>query len=186
MDIKEYFKQLSIVILGILIAFWVSNIGTNHNQRKAQKQVLNTIINEINENHNNTINSIKSLDKLHIIYSNIKSKNALGDTLEINYEGLSSQSVGYETAKYTNILKDIDYNITSRIVENYEKQKAIEDLENNFIDELMAFLKYKNTDSTTIDFLLVHINNLSHHLKNFDKTQNQLTQDLQVYINTKY
>ncbi|MDD4087976.1 MAG: hypothetical protein PHP48_12110, partial [Bacteroidales bacterium] len=74
MNMKEYLKQLSIVILGILIAFWLSNIGENYEERSTQKQLLRTILNELKDNNCSIKTSILSLDSLQMNYLNIQNK----------------------------------------------------------------------------------------------------------------
>lgn len=180
MDFKEYIKQLSIVILGILIAYWVSNIGSNYNERKTQKQILQTILNELQDNHENTKESLSSLDTLKTIYTQIRYTPTLSDSFTINYIGLSLKSIGYETAKYTGILKNVDYKLTSRIVQNYESQNSLVKTEELMIDQLFTMIKNKTNKDKEVDYLLLLINNLESHLTNFDKNQEQLIEYLQA------
>ncbi len=182
MNFKEYLKQLSIVILGILIAFWVSNIGSNYKERSTQKQVLQTILNELKDNNKNIKTTILSLDTLRTTYTKIQSNPILSDSVTINYSGLSLKNIGYETAKYTGILKDINYDLTSKIVHNYESQNILIDTEKLMIDELLVLIKNKTIQGNDIDYLLLHIRNLAKHLENFDANQKQLIEDLRTYL----
>lgn len=185
MDIKEYLKQLSIVILGILIAFWLSNIGSNHKERVAQKQVLLTILNELKDNNVNIKATIRSLDTLRMTYTSIQNKTILSDSVTINYMGLSLKSTGYETAKFTGILKDVNYKLSSEIVENYESQNSLEETEKLMIDELLILIKNKTDKGDDIDYLLLHIKNLMSHLESFEVGQKQLIENLMVSLGIK-
>ncbi len=182
MNTKEYLKQLSIVILGILIAFWVNNIGVNYNERVTQKQVLHTILNELKDNNVSIKTTIQSLDTLSMTYSNIKNKDTESGVATINYLGLQLKSIGYETAKYTGILKDVNYKLTSKIVENYESQSYLEDSEKVVIDELFVLIKNKTNKSDEIDYFLLQISNFKNHLESIETDQKQLIEDLNVSL----
>lgn len=182
MNIKEYFKELSIVILGILIAFWVSNIGTNYKERATQKQVLLTVLNELRDNNDNIQTTIQSLDTLGMTYTDIQNKNTLSGFVSVKYSGLQLRSIGYETAKFTGILKDVDYNLTSKIVENYESQNSLEETEKLVIDELLVLIKNKTGKGDEIDYLLLQILNFKNHLESFDTEQKRLIKDLMASL----
>lgn len=182
MNYKEYLKELSIVILGILIAFWVTNIGSNYKERATQRQVLITILNELKDNNEN-INTVKqSLDSLYMTYRKIQNQTKMSDSVRINYEGLSLKSIGYETAKYTGILKDVNYNLTSKIVENYESQNSLINNEKLVIDELLLSIKNKISKHEDIDYLILQIRNLMTLIENFDAEQKQLIENLSTSL----
>lgn len=182
MNTKEYLKQLSIVIFGILIAFWVNNIGVNYKDRETQKQVLLTILNELKDNNASIKTTMQSLDTLSMTYSNIKNNDTESGVATINYLGLQLKSIGYETAKYTGILKDVNYKLTSKIVENYESQSYLEDSEKLVIDELFVLIKNKTNKGDEIDYLLLQILNFKNHLESIDNEQKQLIEDLNVFL----
>lgn len=185
MNIKEYFKQLSIVFLGILIAFWVSNIGEKHNERRTQNQVLLTILNELKDNSESAKITFHSLDTLYMNYNRIQNQDTSLGAITINYLGLQFKSIGYETAKFTGILKDVDYLLTSKIVENYESQTYLEEAEQLVVDELLVLIKNRNGTSNDIDYLLLQISNLKNHIKGFQTDQNILIEDLEAALNLK-
>jgi len=185
MNFKEYLKQLSIVILGILIAFWISNIGMSYKERTTQKQVLHTILNELKENNVNIKVTICSLDTLRSTFTRIKNKNTASGIIAINYSGISVNSIGYETSKHTGILKDVDYKLVSKIVENYESQNSLKELEKIMSDELFLLLKSKIGESENVDFLLLQISNLMNSLENFETEQKHLIENLMVFLEKK-
>jgi hypothetical protein len=178
---KDYLKELSIVILGILIAFWLTNFGSNHKERATQKQVLLTILNELKENNENAEISKQSLDSLSMTYRKILNQSIYSDSVNISYEGLRLKSIGYETAKYTGILKDLNYDLTSKIVENYESQNSLISNEKLVIDELFTSIKNKmNNDN--IEYLLLQIRNLTTNLEEFEVEQKKLIEILKVTL----
>ena len=185
MKFKEYIKELSIVILGILIAFWVSNLGTRYQERATQKQVLQTILNELEDNNGNIETTLQSLDSLQLTYTRIQSQNLLPERFIVKYSGLSLRSIGYETAKYTGILKDISYNLTSKIVENYESQAWLEETEKQMVEELFVLIKNKSHKAEEVDFLILQISNIRYHLLSFNKYQKQLIEELKNYLKIK-
>lgn len=174
MTAKEYLKHLSIVILGILVAFWVSNIGTQYKERATQKQVLLTILNEVKDNNEKLKITLNSLDSLRTTFIKVQNKDIESNVLAINYTALQLKNIGYETAKTTGILKDVDYKMTSKIVENYESQNSLVDTEKIVIDELLIILKHKIGKIEDIDYLMLQILNLQNHFVDFDIKQKQL------------
>ena len=188
MDLKDYLKHLSIVILGILIAFWISNIGMHYKELATQKQVLLTILNELNDNNENIkakIQNLDSLSKTIISLQNVKSLSITdNDTVSFNisYAGLNVKGIGYETAKYTGILKDINYSLVSNIVESYEGQNSLKELEKIMTDEFFVLIKNKIDKETNFDYLLMHISNFKTNLESFDVEQKQLIENLMLFI----
>ena len=188
MNLKEYFKHLSIVIFGILIAFGLSNIGAHYKELSTQKQVLLTILNELKDNNENIKAKIQNLDSLGRTIANIQQMKTLppadndNDSFDISYTGLSVKSIGYETAKYTGILKDINYTLVSEIVENYEVQNALKELEKIMTDEFFVLIKNGIDKETNFDYLLLHISNLKGNLDSFDVEQTQLLENFSAKI----
>ncbi|MCF8349090.1 MAG: hypothetical protein K9G61_09795 [Bacteroidales bacterium] len=180
---KGYLKELSIVILGILIAFWLSNLGNKYHERKAQAKVLHTILNELKENNANIKTTIASLDTLFLIFSRKSKSDIFTDDINISYIGLSFRSVGYETAKYRGVLNDLDYELTSQIVENYEFQFSLENSEQLIVDELFKLIRNRTTKANEIDYLLLHISQLINRLNNFDENQKHLINELTTFLN---
>lgn len=182
MNFKEYLKQLSIVILGILIAYWISNIGTHLKETATQKQVLLTILNEQQDNNKSLKTTLQSLDSLRTIFTGIQNKSLESGMVAIKYSGLSLNSIGYETAKYTGVFKDLDYKLASKIVENYESQDALIKLEKMMSDELFELLRTKISNSDNVDYFLMQVTNLINNINNFETGQKQLTEDLAAYL----
>ncbi|OFX19131.1 MAG: hypothetical protein A2041_15275 [Bacteroidetes bacterium GWA2_31_9b] len=185
MNFKEYLKQLSIVILGILIAFWISNISMHYKEIATQKQVLLTILYELKENNENIKATMQSLDSLHQTFSKIKNMNNFSGIVTISYAGMSVKNIGYETAKYTGILKDVDYKLVSKIVENYESQNSLKELEQLMSDEMFVLIKNKIGESDNVDYILVQISNIMNNLEGLDEEQKQLIDKLMLYLDVK-
>jgi len=182
MNTKEYIKELSIVIVGILIALWINNVWTRHEHHKTQKQVLTVIQNELNDNKQEIKTALDNLGSLRNNFGKIQqlSGSSGSQDISIKYTGLNFKSVGYETAKYTGILKDISHNLMSEIVEYYEIQKNTEDLEASLKDEIFVF--FKNSTPNNIDYLILKISNLIENIRNLEAIQNQLSEELAGYF----
>lgn len=185
MNLKEYFKHLSIVILGIMIAFWISNIGARIKERTTQKQVLHTILNELKNNNENIKSIILNLDSLQTTFIRIKNKDILTGDISIRYIGITENDIGYETAKYTGILNDVNYKLVSKIVENYESQNALKELEKSMSDELFLIIKSKIGKPDNVDYLLIRIRLLLENLESHDAEQKQLIENLMVFLKIK-
>lgn len=184
MNSKEYFKHLSIVILGILIAVWINNLATQRNERKTQKLIFNTILNELSENHERVLNTIQNLDSLlstlAVLEDEFKFNNSDKDIdkdITINYKGLMLTNVGYETAKYTGILKGVNHNLTSQIVINYETQNSLVALERQMTNEIFELVRL--TNDYNIRFLMMHIENFKDNLNTFKQRQQTLIIQIQ-------
>ena len=186
MNIKEYLKQLSIVILGILIAFWVSNLGTFFKERATQHQVLQTVLDELKDNNDAIAATRHSLDTLRMIYTKIKNREQTSNVMDIKYLGLSLRNAAYETAKYTGIFKDVDYQLTSKIVENYESQNTLKETEKLMFEELLLSIKNKDIQSKNVDYILLQIVNLLNNLHQFEAEQKQLIDKLIAFVGDEY
>lgn len=183
--LAEYLKQLSIVILGILIAFWLNNMGNSIQEKTVRREVLQTMLNEVNDNSRSTQNALQSLKNLHHVYSKVASEETGGDTLKVSYSGLITTNVGYETASFKGILKDVDYKLTSGIVSYYNTLMALKEAEKEMVTELMEVIKNKTQQKSDLDYLLLLINNLTKRLEGFTKEQTTLIQSLQEYLESE-
>ncbi len=186
MNTKEYVKELSIVILGILIAFWINNLWMRHEEHSTKKQVLTVILNELNDNKQETK---AALDNLNQLLGNFEKIQKLVSTsgsydISIKYTGSNLKSIGYETAKYTGILKDINHKLMSEIVEYYEVQKGTKDLETSVRDEIFIF--FKSNTPNYVDYLMLKTSNLIENLQYLEAIQNQLSEELTKYLDEKY
>ncbi|MCI1648410.1 MAG: hypothetical protein LKI39_13145 [Bacteroides sp.] len=183
MNGKEYFKELSIVILGILIAFWINNIGAGQKEKATQKQVLNTILSELKENKENIKESIANLDSLQSAFVQIQeTKNNIKHSanITIKYTGSDLKNVGYEIAKYTGILKDLDPGLMSKIVECYKYQDSLNELESSMRNGIFGFFKDKGEDN--INYLVLQISILTENFKRLETEQDILIEDLTKYL----
>jgi hypothetical protein len=183
MNYKEYLKHLSIVILGILIAVWINNVGMQRNERTTQKQVFLTMLNEIEDNNESVRLTLLNLDSLRTTIATVQKAFNPSDTtinVDISYKGLRLTSIGYETAKYTGILKGVNHDLISEIVINYEGQDSLEELEKILLNELFELLR-SNSDYN-FHYLLVQIDNFSDNLKTFELKQKTLMASLSASL----
>lgn len=183
MNGKEYFKELSIVILGILIAFWINNIGAGQKEKATQKQVLQTILSELKENKENIKKSIENLDSLQSAFVQIqetRNNTSHSANVTIKYTGSDLKNVGYEIAKYTGILKDLNPGLMSKIVECYKYQDSLNELESSMRNGIFGFFKDKGEDN--INYLVLQISNLTENFKRLEAEQNILIEDLTKYL----
>jgi len=85
MRIKGYIKELSNVNIGILIAFWLSNIGSKIKERNARKNVLHKLLNELKMNNSNNKTTIQSTDSLYAVLSGKRDSNFFSNDINIRY-----------------------------------------------------------------------------------------------------
>lgn len=182
MKTKDYLKELSIVILGILIAFGLSNLGAKYQEYKTHQKVLLTILNEVKENNSNIKETIESLNSLHADFSGARKNDFFSDNISISYIGLSFRSVGYETAKYRGVLADLDFELTSSIVENYEYQFSMEDSEKIIVEELFKLIRNKDAKTNEMEYILLHVSLLRDNLIKFNIRQEQLIEKLSAFL----
>jgi hypothetical protein len=183
MNYKEYLKHLSIVILGILIAVWINNVGMQRNERNTQKQVFLTMLNEVRDNNESVKLTILNLDSLKSNIAIVQQGITVKDTtinIDLSYEGLQLTNIGFETAKYAGVYKGVPHNLISEIVVNYEGQNSLAELEKMLVNELFELLRH-NSDYD-FHYLLVQIDIYIDNLKAFEVKQRQLIASLSASL----
>jgi hypothetical protein len=172
MDFKEYIKHVSIVILGILIAFWVNNLGVSYKENNNREQILKSILKEQKDNHNNVQESIKELSKLYLMLDSVNRN--LKDKINIEYSYVNLTSIGYESLKYSGAMKDMKYSIVSSVVGVYGTHQVITNLENRALSELLRLKQKSKQNGKEIEFILLHLKLLKANLVSLLEEQEKL------------
>ena len=183
MKLKEYFKELSIVVLGIVIALWVNNLGMNSNNRKTQKQVLQTVLNETQSNSVNVDSLLINIDWLSSQFSKLKEKEGFA-VIDIDYFyfGLILKNSSYEAAKYTGILSGLDYNQLSILVSVYESHNLLGSMDKSLIDIFLSLPKVK-VNNNQINYMLFYLNAYKGFLLDLRAQQAELIKSLEKSLN---
>lgn len=98
-SIKEYFIEFIIVILGISIAFWLSNLGDERKERRLEEQYIIYLKEDL------------SNDKLHLsssIASNQKKLNALGKAIQF-FQGTNNGLTYDSMPTYAGLIGSYNY-----------------------------------------------------------------------------
>jgi hypothetical protein len=187
MNYKEYLKQLSIVIFGILIAFWINNVSMYYQERSTQKQVLLTMLNELKDNNESVRANIENLNSLQATLTELKElKNSAdpnSNSIFLDYRSTGLNSIGYETAKYTGVLKDVNHRMVSNIVDSYESQIAINEWQKYIKDEILGL--FKNGSDENLQYIQIQIHSLIENLEILEFKQQTLIDELSVYLKVK-
>lgn len=179
MDYKEYLKHLSIVILGILIAFWLNSVATGFKEKKNQKEILQYIYSEQLQNRTNLAKSLSEINGLCALVDSVsKGKN---HKLKLGFTKTDLNTLAFETAKYSAILKDINYNLASHIVGCYQSYPVISQLEDKVWEELLLIMKNKQgINDTSLSYLYLNLDILRQNLETLAETQQTLISELQI------
>lgn len=183
MNFKEYIKQLSIVILGIIIAFWINNLGMHYEERSQQEQILQIILNEQIENSGEVESVIRNLDTLYYQFNNF-GMNTNG-TAKITYSGISQNSIGFETTKYTGDINNLNYSLLSKIVKNYEILNSLIDEERIMSEEIHSLFRKDKIADFDPGYLLHLIENFRRNLSDYNEDQVKLIQELKKELKEK-
>ena len=140
-EMKEYIKELSIVILGILIAFWINNLGNSYKEKSTQKLVLQSMLYEMVEDREAVDKKIKNTKDVLHTFEVLTSDTIQDCKISLEYYIFDVSSVGYETAKYSGIFKDLNYDLVSQIIDVHESVKYLKEADHMFEKKLMSIIQ---------------------------------------------
>ncbi|MFA8450007.1 MAG: hypothetical protein ACEPOW_04870 [Bacteroidales bacterium] len=181
MGFKEYVKEISIVILGILIAFWINNLGVEYKEYRTRKQILYTMLSELEGNNKNIYDKIEELKNLSEDFDKLSSEGTSGE-LKIEFHEITLVTASYETAKYTGIFKDIDYSVVSKIVGNYERQESCIEFDEDVEQRLFSMIGNGISNKDNLTYLIKLIDLFVDNLEAAGHKQKVLIKALRNYL----
>lgn len=149
--IGEYFRELSIIIIGIAITFWGNDLINGFNTKKALRQELAAVESELKEN-------IKEIDEIIIFYNDLSKyqhlliNNRAEGTINIDslrkYEytlkditTFNYKKDAFDMLKYSGRLKEIkDQNQILSIMECYRLMEQAKESHETYMNNKMLFI----------------------------------------------
>lgn len=133
---KSYLKELTIVIIGVTIAFWLEGIGESIKRKRLTNKVLVNIENEMQFNKERISGIIDFQNKILDRYDSLLAVDPENDlsNFGISIIQISANNSAYEIAKSNNILSEIDINLANEITRCYMVQDMLRSIENRMRD----------------------------------------------------
>lgn len=179
---RSYFREISSIILGILIAFWVNSLGVEYKESKTRKQVIVTMLNELKENNANIQSKLDNCDSLQYAFEYLSGKREGSMKTMIAFYSLDFSSASYETAKYSGIFKDLDYALVSKIVDNFDTQKMLLAFDDKLEDRLYGIIDRGIGKGKNYNSFLVLSGAFRENLQIFEEEQKFLIEELETYL----
>lgn len=183
----NYLHELSIVILGISIAFAINKWSANNKDLEKEKVVMETILSEI-ENNNFYVNDvIRANDKLLTQYDSVvqvlESSGVDDVNLVLTVSKLLFQDSGMDLAISIGVLSNVDFTLARKISFCYKLQQNILDFEQAYFD----YLEVKEDDRKTYyRTCRVKVSNFNNALKTLDQEQKNLQEEIEKYVEEKF
>lgn len=156
-SIKSYVKEISIVIIGVLVALFVSNIKEERGAKEYYKASIETINNEIEVNY---LSLKKAMEKKMQLVDSIKKYNGeetvLGEVID-KCKGIKSASlnnIGFDLYK-RNPIDRIDFEMMSDLITMNNKSETIDSKMKRLTD--FAYLKLLDSSRTSKMIFLVQV-----------------------------
>ena len=204
---SNYLIELLIVIIGITIAFWLSNLAESSNNRKQMTTYLSDIKNDLKTDsirltrniRNNELKSKTLLKSLEFIKQTASIDSVLVTVLQIGeYDFFKPDNFTLTSLIQSGDLKLIESKETKReLLRLLKMYDSVEDMQNNFLDALdqnyfpMLLSRVDMTVLEAIDpnffygieiknYAAFALNETMRHIKNYEYTLSQVTKTIQL------
>lgn len=185
--ILNYIRELSIVIIGISAAFAINQWSEGNKDSRREKQVLQTILSELENNIFYVDDAIESTTKTISQYDSaitlldVKEANDVG--LSLTVSKLLFQTNGIDLAIASGVMENMDLKLARDINFCYKFQNNILEFEKTYFDYFEA--QQDNKRSYYIQSK-VKASNLLNAMKSLHETQLDLKEKIETYISKKY
>ncbi len=185
--ILNYIRELSIVIIGISTAFAINQWSEGNKDRKREKQVLETILSELDNNLFYVDDAIESTSTTITTYDSALSI--------LNEKGINDVDLSLKVSKLLFQTNGIDLSIASGVMENMDLDLARDinycyKFHNNILEFEKTYFNYfevqQEDEKVYYRQLKVKANNLLSALKSLRSTQIDLKEKIEIYISEKY
>ena len=170
---KKYFIELSIVVLGVTIAFVLGNISQNLKSNFKTKRSLNLVLKEV-ENHEVNLNEITvSQSKILIMYED---STIFSDTANISIQKMKLSNSAFNFIIYNDVFEDIEFKKATAITEYYSNLEVVKTLEANLFNSLSNLVVH--SDSSNLEELVFWVS----QLQPAELEMKQLNKELQITL----
>ena len=209
---KSYFVELLIVIIGVSIAFWLSQIAEEKREDVVRTSYLNDIQSDLKDDLKSLDNAIefnaKKIDRTYEVVTLFSDADdnrivIVGHSMEIlSYGFFSPKNFTYKSMIASGDFKLIkDNEIKRELVKLHSRYQDIDNLQINFLqamDDSFIPLVMQNIDMTTgksvnpnfhkdlsvKNFFIFTVNDLSHHVSSYNDAKKSILK-LDSLINEK-
>ncbi len=182
-----YLRELSIVIFGVSIAFWMNKWSENTKSLEKERLVLETVSSEIGNNNFYVKEALRAcelvVDQYDSVLLLLKTKDQVDVNMVLTISKLLFQDSGMDLAISMGVLSDIRFELARDISFCYKLQQNILGFEKAYFDYLEVEEEDREvyyTNSRT------KVNNFIMALQTLDKEQAQLKETVEEYISTKF
>ncbi len=185
--IVDYIRELSIVIVGITVAFAINKWSERNQNHEKEKHVMETVLSEIENNNFYVKEAILANEKVISQYdSALMLLETVGDrpiNIIINVSKLLFEETGMELAVSIGVLSEVDFQLARDISFCYKLQQNILDFEETYFDYLDVDEEdrkryYRRCKSK--------VSNFTNALKTLDEDQVELRKEVEKYIQEKF
>ncbi len=182
-----YIRELSIVIVGISIAFGINKWSENRKSLEKEKLVLETVVSEIENNNFYVKGAIQANELLLQQYDSVllllETENSDQVNIVLTISKLLFQDSGMDLAISIGVLSDVEFQLARDISFCYKLQQNILGFEKTYFDYLEVKEENRRTYYNTCR---TKVNNFMMALKTLDEEQIQLKEDVEKYIEEKF
>lgn len=173
--IKAYFKELTIVTIGVLIALFVSNFKENNQARKYNVASIETIKNEVIANNTNLKNVLEKQIRLHDTIEKYSTEHISLEELILKANGLQAATLSNTGLEFysRNEMNLIDFEMMSILI----RMNSLSELIGMKMEKLLDFVYPNTLVDTEESKMLFNI-----HLGNVIESETQLRQEFEDYI----
>ncbi|MCE7996787.1 MAG: hypothetical protein HEP71_32805 [Roseivirga sp.] len=150
---KNYLKELTIVVIGVTIAFWLEGLGARLKRHSLTEKVLENIENEMRYNLDRITSLTSFQDEILNSHDSLMTYNPDYSVQDFaaRFMTISSNNSAYEISKSTNVLSEIEITMANEITRCYYIQDRLLSIE----DRLMGFLNQPNGKSNQVYWLRI-------------------------------
>lgn len=173
---KSYFKELSIVTAGVLIALFISNNKENSQARDYHKASLETIQKEVQDNYSSLKIIIdKQIKLVDTINKYSADKITISDIILSKGDGLKGGTLSNSGLEFykKNQINSIDFEMMSKLINIESTIKLIDTKMEKLMDYLYPNLFVNSEESKKLVVL---------HMRNLLQSEIQLKQEYEEFI----
>lgn len=168
----SYVKELSIVILGILIAFWLNEVGVSIRERAEEKRLVKGIYSEVELNIKRIDNKVDNTKELLATFTGIRDKTE--GHLQINYYETGLSRAAYETAHYTGGLSSLERETLIQLVDYYSTMESLEELDQMVEQDMFNVIRKGFDTDRELAYTILLLENLDDGLQDLKEEQEKL------------
>ena len=165
-ELRKHLTEILLIMVGVLAAFWLSQLGENRKAEALKTKVLYSIENELDSNHYILQSFLLDQDSLLITLEEGIKRLAVGEDVELDFNVSKPllSDTGYELARTTGVLNEVNFDLVFKITKYYKSQQAISMLEDKILESILMQGIDKEEALLRLLFQLKELNRNQHGL----------------------